>query len=237
PDGRGGVARRVSRLLGHVRRARRGEDYCSAPALLGKSTRIAAYPNRLARILAVDGDVDLLAEDFQLIDGGGTLEVGSDQQRLAAVVAQVQGELAGRGRLALPLQAAEHDDRRAFLGEVETVVHRPHDGDQLVVNHLDNLLARVERAQHGLSNGALGDASGEGVDDVVIDVGVEQGAADFLEPVADVRLAESAAPAQLLERFAQGALKAFKHGGITFCSRRRAAGPEKRRLTTVNNAL
>ena len=57
---------------------------------------------------------------------GGALHVGGDQQRLAVEVAQVQGELAGRGRLAGPLKSAKHQNRRAVLGERDAVIDRPH---------------------------------------------------------------------------------------------------------------
>ena len=40
---------------------------------------------------AEDRDADLLAEDLELLDGGGTLQVGGDQQRLAAALAQASG--------------------------------------------------------------------------------------------------------------------------------------------------
>src|SRR5262249_10901020 len=92
----------VHRHLGDVQPAGRVEDYCIERALVGKGDRVAADLDRLSRILAVDGDIDLFAEDLQLVDGRGTLQVGGDQERLAALPAQGQGELAGRGRLALP---------------------------------------------------------------------------------------------------------------------------------------
>ena len=63
--------------------------------------------------LFVDRDVDLLAERLQLVDGGGAVDVGGDQQRIAALLAQVHGELAGVGRLAGALQADQHQDRAA----------------------------------------------------------------------------------------------------------------------------
>ena len=109
------------------------------------------------RRFAVDRHADLLAEHLELIDGGGPLQVGGDQQRLAAALAQHQGELAGRGRLALALQAAEHEDGRPILGEGDVRIDRPHQLDQFVVDDLDDLLAGVEGAQHFLADGALRD--------------------------------------------------------------------------------
>ncbi len=48
-------------------------------------------------------------------------------------------------------------------------------------------------------------------DDGEVDVGVEQGLANFLQAVADVGFGEPATPAELLERVAQTALDAFEH--------------------------
>ena len=51
---------------------------------------------------------------LQLLDGGGTLQVGGDQHGLAAMlVAEQQRQLAGGGRFAAALQAAQHEDGRA----------------------------------------------------------------------------------------------------------------------------
>ncbi len=54
---------------------------------------------------------------------------------------------------------------------------------------------------------ALDEVAGDGE----VDVGVEQGLADLLHGLADVGLGDAAAAAQLLERFAETALDAFKH--------------------------
>src|SRR5215470_19398326 len=93
--------------------------------------------------------------------------------------------------------------------------------DQLVIDYADDLFAGVEGAQDLLADGALGDALDEGVGDRVIDVGVEQGLADFLEALADVGLGDSAAAAQLLERFAQASLNALEHARLAIQPRNR----------------
>ena len=56
--------------------------------------------------------VDLAAERAQLLDGGGALEVGADQQRVAALRLEPAGELGGVGGLARALQAGHQHDRR-----------------------------------------------------------------------------------------------------------------------------
>src|SRR5207253_271751 len=58
----------------------------------------------ILRLLTVDGDLDLPAELLELVDRGGPLEVGGDEARLLAVLAEQERELRGRGRLARPLK-------------------------------------------------------------------------------------------------------------------------------------
>ena len=54
--------------------------------------RCAATDDRVAR-LAEDGHVDLLAEHPQLLDGGRPLEVGADEQRVAALLLNQRASL------------------------------------------------------------------------------------------------------------------------------------------------
>ena len=72
----------------------------SSRFFLAWATALRQTVDRVAGRLAVDRHADLLAEDLELLDGGGPLQVGGDEQRLAALLAQRQGELAGGGRLA-----------------------------------------------------------------------------------------------------------------------------------------
>ena len=161
----------------------------------------------------IDRNAELIAQHLDLLDRGRPLQVGGDQQRLTGVlVAQEERELARGRRLAATLQPAQHDDRGPVLGEVEAGIDRSHEGDQLVVDVADDLLAGVDRAQHFLADRFLGDALDEDVGDIVVDVGVEQGAADLHQALADVGLGDPAAAAQLLQRFGQISLDAFEHG-------------------------
>ena len=125
--------------------------------------------------LAIDGDVDLLAEHLDLLDGRGALQVGRNQEGPAVALAQAESQLAGRRGLAATLQPAQHDDRGPVLGEADVVIDRPHQGDQFVVDDADDLLAGVEGAENLLAERLLGDALDKVVGDREIDVGVEQG--------------------------------------------------------------
>src|SRR5262249_39067461 len=119
------------------------------------------------------------------------------------------------------------------LGEVEAVIDRPHHPDQFFVDDVDELLARLEAAQYPLADSLLGDALGELVDDVVIDVGVEKGLADFAQALLDVGLGDATAAAELVEGLGQAARNALEHDSRPALATREASlpllGPDPRR--------
>ena len=86
----------------------------------------------------------------ELLDGGGTVDVGGDQVRPPpALVAQVARELGGGGRLAGAVQADQHDDDRRRAAEVERdAACSPSSADQLAMHELDEVLLGREAAQH-----------------------------------------------------------------------------------------
>src|SRR5262249_14441856 len=114
------------------------------------------------------------------------------------------------------LEATEHDDRGAVPGEGNARIHRPHQTDQFLVDDLDDLFARVDAAEDRLADYLLLDAVDEVGGDGEVDVGVEEGAADFFEALLHVGLGEPAAAAQLFQGLAEAALNAFKHGTLRF---------------------
>src|SRR5947199_21338 len=58
------------------------------------------------------GHVDLLAQRAQLVDGGRPLEVGADQQRVAALLLEPAAELRRVRRLTGTLETRHQHDRR-----------------------------------------------------------------------------------------------------------------------------
>jgi hypothetical protein len=71
-----------------------------------------------------DRDAGLLADDLELVDGVGALQVGSDQQRRVPFALEPLGELARERRLTGALEAGEHDDGRRVLGELQPALSR-----------------------------------------------------------------------------------------------------------------
>ena len=124
---------------------------------------------------------------------------------------QALGELGGAGRLARALQADHHDHGGRRDGEIEPGLLAAQHLDQSVVDDLDDLLARRDRAQHLLADRLLGRLVDEGADDRQRDVGLEQGDADLAHRRAHVRFGQRAAAAQPIENAAQAIAKAFEH--------------------------
>src|SRR5262249_54506827 len=147
------------------------------------------------------GNLDLLAELLELVDRGRALQVGGDQPRLAALLAQQQRELRGGGRLAGALEAREQDDRE--LAEREARLALAHQGRELLVDDLHDLLAGGQALEDLLAERFLADARDEIPDDGEVDVGFEQREADLAHRARDRLLVEL----PLLPEVAEGALE------------------------------
>ena len=68
--------------------------------------------DRILRAVLVHGDVDLLAHHFQLLDGGGAVNIAGGQHGLLALLAQVIGQLTAHGGFTGALQTAQHINSR-----------------------------------------------------------------------------------------------------------------------------
>ena len=182
----------------------------SQSVLLRLRDRVAADVDRVG-LLAVDRHADLLAERLELFDGAGALQVGGGEHRLAAAILERERELRGRGRLARTLQAAQHEHDRPVGALRDLGIDRTHQLAEFFVNDLDDLFGRIDAREHVLAERLGFDAGDEIVEDVEVDVGFEEGAADFAQAFLDVLGSEPAATAELLERFGEAASNAFKH--------------------------
>ena len=98
----------------------------SRPVCLAWATApVAMSTTRVPGRGAVDRDVEALAQRLELLDGGRPIEVGRDQQRLAALAHDPARQLGRGGRLARALQADHGDDRRrAVVAEGAVALRR-----------------------------------------------------------------------------------------------------------------
>ena len=125
--------------------AGRVEDDNGDALFLGMGHASAADSHRIGDpVRHVHRHADLPAQHRQLLDGRRTLEVGSHEHHAPPLLLDPLGQLAAGGRLARALQTAEHQDGGLARLEVERVVHRSHQIDQLLVHDADELLGRIE---------------------------------------------------------------------------------------------
>jgi hypothetical protein len=161
----------------------------------------------------VHGHPDLPAEHRELLDGRRTLKVGGDEHHALPLLLDPLGELAAGGRLARPLQAAEHQDGGLARLQVERVVHRPHEVDQFLMHDADELLGRIERLEHFRPHRILDHPREERLDDVVGDVRLQKRGADARQPLPHVRFSELAAASQGIQGRRQRGGERLKHDG------------------------
>src|SRR4029079_15065111 len=95
-------------------------------------------------------------------------------------------ELGRQRGLAGALQAGQQDHGRRRLGEPQPTFLAAEDADELLVDDLDDLLRRVQRAGDLLAAGPLLDPGDELPDDRERDVRLEQGDADLTGRRVDV---------------------------------------------------
>ena len=118
---------------------------CLAPAKLIESRETRdRVTDAVAGLGSEHRDAGPLADDLELGDGVGALQVGGDEQRGVALLAQPEGELAGERGLSGALQAGQQDHRRRGLGQAQPPGLAAEDPDELLVDDLDDLLGRVE---------------------------------------------------------------------------------------------
>src|SRR5690606_1519151 len=141
----------------------------------------------------------LLTHDLQLRDGVGTLKVGCDEQGRVPLLLEPLREFARERRLTRTLEPREHDDGRRLLRELELALLSAEDADELLVDDLHDLLGRVEGLVDLVGERTLAHASGELLRDLESDIRIQQGATDLAHRAVDIRGAELALGAEVLE--------------------------------------
>ena len=101
----------------------------------------------------VEADFDGFGDDFELLAGGGAVDVDRDQHGAVAALFEPGGELAGGGGFAGALQAGHEDDGGRLRGEFEAGRVFAEEGDELVANDFDDLLGGRERGEDFSADG------------------------------------------------------------------------------------
>jgi hypothetical protein len=141
------------------------------------------------------------AELRQLLHGRRTARVQRGHERLLALDGpEAQAELGRQSRLARALQAGDQDHHRWGRGEIErdrlVAAERL---DEAVVDDLDDLVGRPDRADHRFAAGLLARPGDEIARHRQRDIGLEQGQAHLAQRLFDVLLRQQAATAQPVE--------------------------------------
>ena len=187
------------------------EDDDVIAVVLGVGQCLFGDGRRLFAGQGEDRRTGLFAHHLQLVDRGRTVDVAGHQHRAAALLDVVFCKLCCVGRLTVALQAAEHDDGLALVLDDQTRRFlAAHQGDQLLVDDLDDLLGRGQALHDLLAHGALGDLCAEILRHFVVDVGFQQGHPDLAHGGFDVRLAQFAVAAQLFEHTGKAVGQRFK---------------------------
>ena len=144
-------------------------------------------------------DAGLLADDFELLHGVRSLQVGRDEQRHVSLLFQPATEFASQRGLTGTLQTGQHHDSRRRLRKMDRASLAAENGDELLVDDFDDLLRRVERLRHLRAASSLLDRGDELAYDRQRDVGLEQCNADLARGRVDVGLGQPPLAAQRLE--------------------------------------
>ena len=164
----------------------------------------------LGRAVRVETEFLLLRQDFQLIDGGGAVDVGADDERAIAAFFEELAELGGRGGLARAVEADHQDFQRPHAGEFGRALAEQ--GDELVVDDFDDLLAGRDALEHILAD-ALGlHARDEVAGDLEMHIGREEGGAHLSEGGRHVFFGEFADATEVTERGGEFIGERLEHG-------------------------
>src|ERR1017187_7075594 len=96
-----------------------------------------------------------LADDLELLDRVGPLQVRRDEQRGVALLTEPEPQFRGERGLAGTLQASQHDHGRRHLGEPQPARLATEDPHEFLVDDLDDLLRRVQRGGDLFAGGTL----------------------------------------------------------------------------------
>ncbi len=156
-----------------------------------------------------DGDVEGAGERFELVDGGGALEVGGDEEGVAPVALEPGGEFGGGGGLPAALEAAEEDAEGGAGRKGRGIAQEP---DEFIVEDLHHLLAGRDALEDLGAEGAGLDRLDQFAGDLEMDIRFEEGHPELAAGVGDVGLGEFAEAAEIAEDVLEAVGELVEHG-------------------------
>jgi hypothetical protein len=146
-----------------------------------------------------------------LLLGGGTVDVGRDEERRFLLELEPLGKLAGGGRLARSLEPYHQDDGGGNGRKHERRLRFAEEPDQFVVDDLDQLLSGPDvldlRDSHRPALHPLQKLAGE----LEAHVGLEQDAANLPQTFLDGLVGQDAASDQPAERVVESFGQLLEH--------------------------
>jgi hypothetical protein len=167
----------------------------------------------VARLRGIHRHARALGDDRELIHGVGALEVAGDEQGRVPLALEPEAQLSGEGGLTGALETGEHDHGRGVLGEAQAAGLAAQNGDQLIVDDLDELLRGIQRLRDLNTERPLLHVRDEGPGDREGDIRLQQGDTDLACCGVDVRFAEAALAPQGLEGIRKAVGEGIEHGG------------------------
>jgi hypothetical protein len=95
-------------------------------------------------VLGDNRHVVAFAPGFQLLAGGGAEGVAGGEQHALALVLEILGQLADRGRLAGAVDAGDHDHERLVAADIERLLERLQGREQGIGERLLDALRRIQ---------------------------------------------------------------------------------------------
>jgi len=163
------------------------------------------------RAIGIDRNVELFTKRFELIDGGGAVDVGGDKACRAPFLFELERQLRRGRRLSRPLQPDQHHHGGGDGREFEPFAPFAEHGGELFVDDFDELLRGRDRLELRDPDRLRLDPFEEFAREPEAHVGFEEDAADFAEPFFNISFGEHPASAQAGEGVLELIAQFFKH--------------------------
>ena len=191
--------------------ARSIKDHQVAAQFLGLDQRVLADVHRIhVRGGRIHGNVELLGQRVQLVDGRRAVDVRRDQIRLLAVLlAQKQRNFARTRGLTRTLKADHHQLER-FGRKVQILLFAAEQLDQLLIDDFAEMLTRLQALEDLVAHGAFLDLVDKPLDHLEVDIGFQQRKAHLAKTFLDVVFIKGLFAAQLRKGGAESFLQALE---------------------------
>ena len=146
----------------------------------------------------MNGNFNFFSDNFQLVNGGGTVNVTGNQQDFLSIVTQFESQFAGGRGFTAAVETDQHNNG-GFSAGGKFGNAAAQEFNQLVVDDFDDLLTGGHAFDNFLTDAFIADGFDEFADDLQIDVSLEQGKADFAHGLGDIFLCQRALSTEFTE--------------------------------------